>query len=155
LQILFVVFIKKNSCIILWLVGNTHIKKDALCARLIFYLFQNMKSKGFSLAKKSRLRAQQLTAASRPPQPRPRRGIRRGPTPMDIDRPLGFPMDWDPMEINDPLEGETMDGHPCHGSPLAGVVIGGHPPPKKKKTVEPTGKLLSSLFFLVEYKYFN
>jgi hypothetical protein len=40
------------------------------------------------------------------------------------------------------------------GSPRAAVVIG-HTPPKKKEDVEPTGKLLSSLFFLVEYKYFN
>jgi hypothetical protein len=56
-----------------------------------------MKSKIFSLVRKSRLRAQNLTSDFRPPQPRPRRGIRHGPTHMDIDRPVGFPIDWDPM----------------------------------------------------------
>jgi hypothetical protein len=92
-----------------------------------------MKSKNFSLARKSRLRAQNLTI--RPPQPHPRRGIRRGPTPMDIDRPVGFPVDWDPMEVNDPLEGETMDGPPSLVFSAAWFSSrwGGHRPPPKKE----------------------
>ncbi|CAO3670051.1 unnamed protein product [Umbelopsis vinacea] len=55
---------------------------------------------------------------------------------MDIDRPVGFPVDWDPMEIDDPWEGETMDGPPslvfsaaCWFSPRWG---GKRPPPKKR-----------------------
>jgi hypothetical protein len=87
-----------RSDVILWLVGPVYKEGYPPCMSYLLSFFFNMKSKAFSLAKKSRLRAQNVTSSSRPPQPRPRRGICRGPTPMDIDRPLGFPVDWDPMD---------------------------------------------------------
>jgi hypothetical protein len=125
-----------RSDVILWLVGPVYKEGYPPCMSYLLSFFFNMKSKAFSLAKKSRLRAQNVTSSSRPPQPRPRRGICRGPTPMDIDRPLGFPVDWDPMEIDDPWEGETMHGPPClvfsaasWFSPRWG---GKRPPPKKR-----------------------
>ncbi|CAO3684044.1 unnamed protein product [Umbelopsis vinacea] len=61
---------------------------------------------------------------------------------MDIDRPVGFPVDWDPMEVNDPLEGETMDGPPSLVFSAAWFSSrwGGHRPPPKKKTVVSTDR---------------